>query len=446
MNTAVALAAYHEFAGTHIVEFKRFAKALFAVHGPRDEVVFGERYIFTPAQFASLCVLFVAVCGRIIAHVCSNGFNSFLLIMSSPPPPFSCRYSPQLPELIYQLRCSIAITTYQAGKVIIISAPDEDRLVQLPRTFDKPMGVGYDATRGLLALACRNEVISFANSPQLAEYYPQSPGKYDALFVPRVTYHTGAIDVHDLRFGISKEGDSHQLATLYAVNTRFNCIVTLDHRYNFTPYWMPPQIDKLAGDDRCHLNGMAMVDGLPKYATAFGTSNTPGAWRDTLLDSGVVYDLSTSEIIADGLGMPHSPRMINGELHLLLSATGQLVKLNAASGAVTVVAEIGGFIRGMDQVGDYLFIAQSKLRKNSSTFSKLPFAADAQRAGLQVIHLPTGARVGELVYLASVDEIYDVHVFSGLRRPNILGTDKDVHQLSLMTPTATFWAKKAATE
>ena len=49
--------------------------------------------------------------------------------------PFSCQYTPQIPELLQHLNCSIAISTYQAGKVVFISAKDENNLIQLPRNF-----------------------------------------------------------------------------------------------------------------------------------------------------------------------------------------------------------------------------------------------------------------------------------------------------------------------
>ena len=371
--------------------------------------------------------------------------------MPQPPAPFALTYSPQFPELLHQLGASIALTTYQAGKLVLLSAPTPEGLTQLPRTFAKPMGIGYDPARGRLALACRHEVITFANSPALARHYPKSPGKYDALFMPRITYHTGALDIHDLRFGLrqnQRDAPRREASapaagedTLYAVNTRFNCLVTLDGDYNFTPYWSPPQIDRVAADDRCHLNGMAMLAGRPKYATAFGTGNAAGAWRDTLLESGVLYDVDTGDVLAGGLAMPHSPRLFGDELYVLLSATGQLARVDRDGGGATVVAEVGGFVRGMDRIGDYVFVATSKLRKNSSTFAKLDLPGGADRAGLVAIHLPTGARVAELTYRASVDEIYDVHALPGLRRPNVLNTIKDDHRGGVMIPTTTFWAR-----
>ena len=131
--------------------------------------------------------------------------------------PFSCTYTPQIPQLLKQLNCSIAISTYQAGKVVFISAKDEDSLIQLPRNFEKAMGIAEDRKNDKIAIACKDEVIVFRNSKELAEFYPKSPNKYDALYLPRNTFHTGAIDIHDLKFGNNGE--------LYAVNTLFSSIV-----------------------------------------------------------------------------------------------------------------------------------------------------------------------------------------------------------------------------
>ena len=186
--------------------------------------------------------------------------------------PFSCQFTPQVPELLQKLNCSIAISTYQAGKLVFISAKDENSLTQLPRNFHKAMGIAEDFENQKLALACKDEIIIFKNSPELANYYPKSPNKYDALYMPRATFHTGTIDIHDLSFG--NDGN------LYAVNTLFSSIVKIDTDYNFTPFWTPPQIDKITSEDRCHLNGMAMQDGSPKYATAFNNGNSPQSWRE----------------------------------------------------------------------------------------------------------------------------------------------------------------------
>ena len=351
---------------------------------------------------------------------------------SAPLAPFSCQYTPQIPELLLQLNCSIAISTYQAGKLVILSPKDENSLIQLPRHFEKLMGIAEDAGKDKLALACKDEVIILANSRDLAHHYPRSPKKYDALYMPRLTYHTGALDIHDLNFG--KDG------VLYAVNTLFSCIIQLDDDYNFTPYWIPPFIDKLVSEDRCHLNGMAMKDGLPKYATAFNTGNSFQSWRENVTTTGVIFDLESNEIIAENLPMPHSPRIFNGELYVLLSATGELAKIDVETGTYEVVVKVDGFVRGMSLHKDYLFVGLSKLRKNSSTFAKLKFAEKANRSGVVVVHLPTKSIVGQITYLSSLDEIYDVHILADKTRPNILNTMTPDHKLGLMTPETTYWA------
>lgn len=352
---------------------------------------------------------------------------------SIPLSPFSCTYSSHVPEILFKLNCSIAVTTYQAGKLVFLSAKDEESIIQLPRTFDKPMGIAVDSVKDKLALACKEEVMVFANSKDLAEYYPTAPQKYDALYMPRVTYHTGPLDIHDLYFG---EGNQ-----LYAVNTLFSCVMKVDDDYNFTPYWKPNFIDKLVSEDRCHLNGMAMLNGKPKYATAFNTGNSFQSWRENVTTTGVIIDIETNELIVEGLGMPHSPRIYNGELYCLLSATGELIKVDVTEKSYEVVLKIPGFVRGMDLHKDYLFVGLSKLRKNSSTFAKLNFADSANEAGIVIVHLPTASIAGKITYQTSLDEIYDIHILADKKRPNILNTLSQDYKKGLMTPEATFWAK-----
>ncbi|MEO9851144.1 MAG: TIGR03032 family protein [Reichenbachiella sp.] len=350
--------------------------------------------------------------------------------ITSSIPPFAMQYSPAIPELLMQLNISLALTTYQAGKLVTISPKDENSLISLPRTFEKPMGVALDGDR--MAIACKDEVIYLENSKELAKHYPNKPNTYDNLFVPKVTYHTGQVDMHDLAFG--KEG-------LWAINTSFSCLCQVDESFNFMPKWRPKFISDLVSEDRCHLNGLVMQEGHPRYVTALGQTDTPQGWRDNITTGGVLIDLRTDEVIVDRLAMPHSPMFYNGELYLLLSASGQLAKIDIESKRLEVVKDLEGFCRGMDIIGDYAFIGMSKLRKNSSTFAKLDFAEKADQAGIKIVHLPTKALVGEIVYQSSVDEIYDVKILEGMLRPNVLNTINPLHKYSLSIPGKTFWAK-----
>jgi len=346
--------------------------------------------------------------------------------------PFSCSYTANVPELLMKLNCSLAISTYQAGKVIFLSPKNEDHLVQLPRTFEKPMGIALQDDHDKMAVACKDEVIVFANSKGLASSYPKKNNTYDALYMPRVTYHLGQLDIHDLSWG--EHG-------LFAVNTLFSCLISLDDNYNFTPYWIPPFIKGLTSEDKCHLNGMVMLDGKPKYVTAFNRGNSMQSWREGVTTDGVLIDVETNEIIADKLRMPHSPRMFNDELYLLFSATGEIVKVNTGNGSYEIVARINGFVRGMAHYKDFLFVGLSKLRQNSSSFARLEIAKKASFAGIAIYHLPTGSLYGEIKYQSSVDEIYDIQVLPGKIRPNIFNTIQAEYKLGLSIPGSTFWAK-----
>ena len=133
--------------------------------------------------------------------------------MSKPPPPFGCTFTPSLPELFTQLGCTLVISTYQAGKVILLSPKGDETFIQLPRDFDRAMAVGLSGNR--MAVACREQIQVMAHDPTLAPTYPDQPDTYDTIYVPRATYYTGQVDIHGLAWG--REG-------LWAVNTSFSCL------------------------------------------------------------------------------------------------------------------------------------------------------------------------------------------------------------------------------
>ncbi len=348
---------------------------------------------------------------------------------AGPPPPFSYRFSPNVPELLLGLKSSIAITTYQTGKVVIFSPQDQDRLIQLPRNFPRPMGMDIKGTKWAVAL--QDEVIITSNEPALAKNYPANPNVYDGLFVPRTSYYTGPLDLHDLVFG---EGDK-----LYAVNTLFSCLSEFSYENSFKPIWKPHFVSKLVPEDRCHLNGLALEKDQPKYVTALGKYDEGRAWKPTMLEKGIMMDVPTNEIIATDLPTPHSPRLYDDGLFMLMSATGEVVKMDPATGKYEVITKLNGFLRGMDRIGDYLFVAMSKLRQNSSLFKEAPIAKQSVVCGISIIYIPTGQQAGFIVYNTSVEELFEVKVLPGLIRPNILNLDKGVHRRSISTEDGVFW-------
>lgn len=342
---------------------------------------------------------------------------------------FTCTHSPNLPELLYQLDCTLALSTYQAGKVVLISALNKTRLIQLPRTFRKPMGIAVGDAR--LAIATMSEVMVFNNARRMAPNYPQQPNTYDALFLPRATYFTGEIDVHDLHW----TGD-----TLLAVNTRFSCLATIDHQFSFKPVWRPYFISKITPHDHCHLNGVAFENDSPKYVTALGQADVSEGWRQNKNKGGILMDVGSNTIVANGLSMPHSPRIYDQRLYLLESASGNLVCIDPSDGKKEVVVPLDGFARGMDKIGDFLFIGLSRLRKTTKAFDDLPIAAKSLFCGIVVVHLPSARIVAHLRYENSVEEIYDIRIMPGMRRPGLVSGEKPEHRLALTTPEEDYWA------
>lgn len=347
-----------------------------------------------------------------------------------PTQPFSSWHSPELPELIEELQCSFVLSTYQAGKVMLVGS-DGEKISLLPRNFAVPMGMAVDGRR--MAIATRDEIVFMINDPRLAPSYPKKPNHYDALFVPRAIHFTGPCSIHDMAF--TEDG-------LVGVNTAFSCLFRLDDVHSFVPTWKPPFISQVAGEDRCHLNGMALLDGKPRYVTALGTTDEQGGWRKEKLSGGILMDIETGEIILRDLPMPHSPRIYDGKLYMLLSATGEVVLVDLDKGSYEVVNRISGFVRGMARHGDFIFVASSKLRK-SHTFGDLELAKDKDiQSGFTVIHLQTGSTVGQFRFVRTCDEIYDIHVLPGIRRPGIVGLMSNGETpRSVTMPETTFWAQ-----
>lgn len=344
--------------------------------------------------------------------------------------PFTCSHTPELPELLTQLNCSLAISTYQAGKVMMVSS-DGEKLNLLPRQFDTPMGMVADGNK--LAVACAQDVTVLAHQPAMGASYPNKPDTYDTMYMPRQTFYTGAVMMHDMDWNAHGE--------LIGVNTSFSCLCRVDGEYSFTPLWQPHFISELKPEDRCHLNGMAMEQGKPKYVTALGESDAKQGWREEKLTGGCIMDVESNEFVVKNLAMPHSPRLFNGQLYALISATGELIKVDVETGRYDVVSKHNGFVRGMTLIGDHLFIGLSRLRK-THTFGSLEMAQrDDLVCGFEVVHLPTGAKVSQFKFLATCEEVYDICVLPGLKRPGILGIDSPNHRKGIALPENSFWGE-----
>ncbi len=331
----------------------------------------------------------------------------------APPPgegdPLRSVHTSNLPLLLDQLRSSLVVSTYQAGKVIVVRN-ERGKLNTHFRTFAKPMGIAANAQR--MTIGGTNTVWEYHNMPAVAhKLEPQ--GQHDGCYVPRRIHVTGDIDIHELAW----DRDD----ALWVVNTRFCCLCTLDARHSFYPRWRPPFVTALAPEDRCHLNGLAMVDGRPRYVTALGTTDTAGGWRADKARGGILMDVDTNEILLRGLSMPHSPRWYQGKLWLLESGEGSLAVVDLDRRTWQTVAQLPGFTRGLDFVGPLAFIGLSQVRE-SAVFSGIPLVERVRErtCGVWVVHIETGQTIAFLRFEAGVQEVFAVQVLPGLRFPEIL--------------------------
>jgi len=342
---------------------------------------------------------------------------------------FQCYHSGKAVELLNKLNISLILSTYQAGKTIVLSS-DGIKMHQLVRDFARPMGIAVKDN--MMALAGALGVTVFRTDAHLAATYPNKPDTYDAFYFPTGMIRTDYVDMHDIAF--TNKG-------LVGVNTAFSCLCRLDAQFSFNPVWKPPFIDEFLPGDLCHLNGMAADDnGNIRFVTAFGKTNTKEGWRQDKLTGGVLIDVQTNEIILESLPMPHSPRIYKGEAYLLLSATEELVKVNLKKGTYEVVAKVDGFIRGLSFKNDFAFIGVSKLRK-THTFSDLEIADKEIKAGVIIVNINTGETVGEMKYETSVEELYDVSILEGFKRVNILNYQQSLNHRALITPYGSSWVE-----
>ena len=327
--------------------------------------------------------------------------------------------SRQFTAWLAEQQISLAFTTYQAGKVFFVGLQPSGRLSIFERTFNRSMGMW--ASGSTLYLSSLYQLWRFENALEPGQMHQG----YDCLYVPQVGYVTGDLDIHDVAVAGSSIG--HQVMF---INTLFSCLATVSDTHSFVPLWKPPFISRLAAEDRCHLNGLALRNGQPRYVTLVGQSDVSEGWRDSRVDGGRVIDISSNELILSGLSMPHSPRWYQDKLWLLNSGMGEFGYVDFARGKFEPVAFCPGYLRGLAFWENWAIVGLSKPRENK-TFSSLPFnekllTQNVQpRCGLMVIDLRTGDIVHSLRIEGVVQELYDVAVLAGVRRPMALGFKTD---------------------
>jgi uncharacterized protein (TIGR03032 family) len=336
-------------------------------------------------------------------------------------------HSLNLAELLEELKATLLISTYQAGKLVAIGSARHQLDLSF-HNFDRPMGVAINRQANAMAVAARNKVWLLKNARSVVSKLEPADA-YDACFLTRSAQVTGEIQAHEMAWAGNE---------LWIVNTLFSCLCTLHPDYSFVPRWQPPFITGLAAEDRCHLNGLAMLDGKPKYVTAMAESDTVGGWRPNKAETGCLIDVDSGETVACGFAMPHSPRVHLGQVWLLDSGRGALVRVDPANGDVQTVARFPGYARGLALIGNLAFVGLSKIRE-TSTFGGVPIAEDRERlkCGVGIVNLQTGTLAGQFEFTSGVDEIFDVSLLPGSRRTAMRGpfASEDGEKTIWMVPT-----------
>jgi uncharacterized protein (TIGR03032 family) len=324
-----------------------------------------------------------------------------------------CTPSEHLASVLASLGGAVLLTAPHSGNLIVVAAP-HGRLSVSFHTFERAMGVA--AAGETLAVCTRSEVWLLRNAPDIAARIdPQ--GHFDACYLTRACHFTGDVQGHEAAW---------VNGGLVLVNTLFSCLCSPHERYSFAPLWRPPFVTQLVPEDRCHLNGLAVADGIPAYVTAVAESDARQGWRSHKATGGCLIDVASGRTVVRGLCMPHSPRVARGRVYLLDSGTGRLVVADPNCGRVDTVAEVPGFARGLAVHGSLAFVGLSRIRPTSD-MTGLPIAARPEQlqCGLAVVDLDDGRAVAHLYFTSPVDELFDVQVLPGVRSPFISGPFAD---------------------
>lgn len=317
-------------------------------------------------------------------------------------------HSASFPEVLAASGASLLVSTYQAGQLVSVGVED-GRLAFDFHRFDQAMGVAVGVDQ--VAVGAKGQVWFLRDQSELAPRLAPA-GRYDRCFLPRRSVVTGGIQCHEVVWGTDADGEPD----LWVVNTLFSCLAGLDPDYSFVPRWTPPFISRLAGEDRCHLNGLAVRDGAPAYVTVMAQTDKAGGWRENRITSGAVLDVASGEAVTRGLAMPHSPRWYDGQLFVLNSGLGQLQRVDLGTGERDTVALLPGYTRGLAIHDGLAYVGLSRIRE-SHIFGDVPLAQyhDQLKCGVGVIELATGATVATLEFTSGLEEIFDVQVVPGSR-------------------------------
>jgi uncharacterized protein (TIGR03032 family) len=306
------------------------------------------------------------------------------------PPRIETRAHGDFVEWLAASGGTLAVTTYNSGKLAFFSAPG-GRLDALILKLPRPMGLAFDGVR--LAVAVREAILAWRQTSEES-------------FELEAEHTTGRLDAHDLAF------DARGLCF---ANTRFNCLARPSDRANFRRLWQPWFVEKSQRHDCCHLNGVGVRDGRVTVVTAFCPRGVPSGWRSgDRFASGIVVDVRENCVAVGGLCLPHSPRWDGRRWWLCNSGEGSLCTFDPGSGACQSVAVLPGFARGLCFAAGRAVTGLSRIRKQHildapPVRQRFP----TMRSGLWLVDPHRGRTTGALEFIRGGREVYDVAFLPG---------------------------------
>jgi len=323
-------------------------------------------------------------------------------------------------------RCSLAFTSYQTGQLFLVGRLPNGQVSFHQQNYVRAMGI--HATPARLYVGSLFQVWRLEN---VLAPHERANESFDRLYVPRNAQTTGDVDIHEL--SVDRAG------RVIFVNTKFSCLATMSISHGFKPLWKPPFISRLAAEDRCHLNGLAMHDGAPAYVTAVSRSDMINGWRDRRHEGGVLVDVRDDRIVTDQLSMPHSPRIGADGVYLLDSGRGMLARIDPKTGARTDIAFCPGFLRGLALHNGYAIATVSLPRDGA--FSGLALQDELKKrdgepwCGVCIVDLRSGDLVEWIRLNGAIKELFDVAAIPDVLCPMALGVQSpDIQSLISFDP------------
>lgn len=313
-------------------------------------------------------------------------------------------------------RVSLLISTYKQHKLLCLGLQEDGNLSLFFTDLLRPMGIYYDEKTQTIYSSNLGNIIQYENVGENMTII----GKFDALFVPKRIDLCPDIDIHDIRY-------SEKYDKIFFVSPVYNSVLTVSKHKSFDVFWTPNFISKthngkLSREDRCHLNGIALVNGLPKYVTAACTRDYYYAWKEHH-GEGVVIDIETNEIVCGNLYAPHSPGWYKDRLYIGEAGTGYFGYVDLQKKEFVPKKFLPGFIRGITFVNNYALVTLSKDR-HCVCFADIPLGKTLQEngqssmCGFCVINLESFDII-EYLEFSGVDEVYDIVALPNIMRPRI---------------------------